>query len=98
VLLVLAVGLTSTLAQKNVLTKTHFGEPDVKRHLALQQVARIRAALEVYRLEMGGFPESLEALLEKGLLSPSDLIYPFENTYFFRKEGSDAYVLLAPFR
>jgi hypothetical protein len=95
-LLLLAVGVTFSSVDPIVWQRT--GEPGFKQFVAEQQLARIRAALEVYHLETGNFPESLDALQDKGLLEARDLQYPWENTYVYRRETSGAYVLLPPLR
>jgi hypothetical protein len=38
--------------------------------------ARIREALEIYRIERGRYPERLDALVKAGLLAPSDVRIP----------------------
>jgi len=63
--------------------------------LARYQLARIRAALEVYRLERGQYPEALPSLVEAGLLSPRDLRYPWTREYFYRADPA-GYRLLPP--
>ena len=63
--------------------------------LARYQLTRIRAALEVYRLERGQYPEALRALVEAGLLAPRDLHYPWTREYYYRA-SADGYRLLPP--
>jgi hypothetical protein len=68
-----------------------------ERFLARYQLARLRGALEVWRLENGAYPERLEALVESGLCDRADLRYPFDEAYPYRRGAAkDEYVLLPP--
>jgi hypothetical protein len=67
-----------------------------QRFLARSQLARLRGALEVYRLEQGAYPERLEALVEAGLASPRDLRYPWSQQYHYRRRPEGRFVLLPP--
>ena len=55
---------------------------------------RLRAALEVYRVENGAYPQSLDALVETGLARPRYLRYPWSQAYAYRRQGNG--YLLAP--
>jgi hypothetical protein len=68
----------------------------VQRFVARAQLARLRGALEVYRLEKGGYPERLEELVEAGLASARDLRYPWRAPYHYRRPDQGRYVLLSP--
>jgi hypothetical protein len=68
----------------------------LQRFVARYQLARLRGALEVYRLETGEFPERLEALVDAGLASPRDLRYPWRQTYHYRRRPEGRFVLLPP--
>jgi Domain of unknown function (DUF4388) len=72
------------------------GDNAVQRLLGRYQLARLRGALEVYRLENGAFPERLDALVEAGLASPRDLRYPFSQPYHYRVRPEGRFVLLPP--
>jgi hypothetical protein len=65
-----------------------------ERFVSRYQVERLRAALEVYRVENGAYPQSLEALVETGLARPRDLRYPWSQAYAYRRQGNG--YLLAP--
>ncbi len=67
-----------------------------RRFLARYELARLRGALEVYRLERGAYPDHLEALVDDGLASPRDLRYPWREPYHYRRGTPDGYVLLPP--
>ena len=67
-----------------------------QRFLARYQMERLRAALEVYRLERGEYPEALAALVEAGLASARDLSYPWSEPYYYRRKPQGRYVLLPP--
>lgn len=66
--------------------------------LASAQMARIEEALEVFRLEEGAYPESLDGLVEAGLVGPGELFYPYGTTYYYRRDtgAPTGFVLLPP--
>jgi hypothetical protein len=66
------------------------------RYLARYQLARLRGALDVYRVERGQYPERLEELLEAGLVSPRDLRHPWSQPYHYRRRPEGGFVLLSP--
>jgi Domain of unknown function (DUF4388) len=66
------------------------------RFLARYQLARLRGALEVYRLETGEFPERLDALVDAGLASRRDLHYPWRQAYHYRRRPEGRFILLPP--
>lgn len=70
----------------------------VERFAARAQGARIGVALEVYRLEHGELPETLDALVHTGLLEPSDLTHPWREPYHYRRLPDGRFVLLPPLR
>jgi hypothetical protein len=74
-----------------------YTDPAAQRFASTQQMARIRAALEVYRLDRGALPATLTALEEGGLLSADDLRYPWRENYYYRRAES-GFVLLPPLR
>ena len=88
-LAVLASGSVGTSAMRFL--DDNRGERFVSRY----QIERLRSALEVYRLENGAYPESLDALVEVGLARPRDLRYPWSQAYAYRRQG-DGYRLLPP--
>ncbi|HET8732845.1 MAG TPA: DUF4388 domain-containing protein [Anaeromyxobacteraceae bacterium] len=67
----------------------------VERFVSRYQLERLRAALEVYRVENGAYPPTLEALVEAGLARPRDLRYPWTQAYAYRRQG-DGYLLAPP--
>jgi len=77
---------------------TTFTDPAAQRFAARQQMSRIEAALEVYRLEKGNFPAGLNELAEVGILSSDDLRHPWRDDYFYRRTEKNSYVLLPPLR
>jgi hypothetical protein len=60
------------------------------------QLQRLRLALEVYRLENGSYPESLEDLVQANLVTSGELQYPWEQQYHYRR--GEPYLLLQPSR
>jgi hypothetical protein len=77
---------------------TTYTDPATQRFISHQQVARIGAALDVYRLEKGELPEKLDALVESGLLRGDDLRYPWTDDYYYRRTDKVSYLLLPPLR
>jgi hypothetical protein len=78
--------------------RTGFEESAVQQAVARAQVSRLEAALDVYRLEKGEYPPSLQALVDTRLVSPSDLRYPWRDLYYYRRVGSQEFILLPPLR
>jgi predicted transcriptional regulator len=66
-----------------------------ERFLSRYQLERLRSALEVYRVENGAYPASLEGLVETGLARPRDLRYPWSQAYAYRRQG-EGYLLAPP--
>ena len=77
---------------------TTYSDPATLRFISRQQISRIEAALGVYRLEKGAFPEALASLVEVGLLRGDDLHYPWADNYYYRRTDKQAYLLLPPLR
>jgi hypothetical protein len=67
-----------------------------RRLLARCAVARLRAAIEVYRTEHGEYPKSLSALVEAGLVSSRDLRFPWREEYSYHRGPDGRFVLLPP--
>jgi len=67
-----------------------------QRMLARYQQARLGAALEVYRLERGEFPDGLRDLVEAGIVDGADLRHPFTQPYYYRRTAEGGFVLLPP--
>jgi hypothetical protein len=77
---------------------TTYTDPAVQRFVSRAQMARIAAALDVYRLEKGNLPDALTELVEVGLLSSDDVRYPWRDAYYYRRRPDGTYVLLPPLR
>jgi hypothetical protein len=75
---------------------TAFRDNTAQRFLARYQLERLRAALEVYRLERGEYPDALGRLVEAGLVTPRDVSYPWADPYHYRRRPEGRYVLLPP--
>ena len=75
---------------------TTYTDPAAQRFFSQQQMSRIQAALEVYRLEKGSLPMSLEELVNGGYLNADDVRYPWRDDYYYRRTEATAYVLLPP--
>jgi Domain of unknown function (DUF4388)/Type II secretion system (T2SS), protein G len=75
-----------------------FEESAVQQAVARAQVSRLEAALDVYRLEKGEYPPSLQALVDTRLVSTSDLSYPWRDSYYYRRVAPQEFILLPPLR
>lgn len=73
----------------------HYRESHFEGYLAETQLDVIRRALDVFRLQQGSYPTTLDELTEAGILRDRDLRYPFASTYYYRREGA-SYVLMPP--
>ncbi len=62
------------------------------------QHKRLSIAIEAYRQGHGTLPESLETLVDAGLLTPRDMSYPFRSHYVYRPQKDGTYLLLPPVR
>lgn len=67
-----------------------------RRLLGRYALERLRAALEIYRVERGEYPPSLSDLVEAGLLSRRELRYPWRDEYYYRRRSEAVFVLLPP--
>ncbi len=72
-------------------------DPAAQRLVGRAQAARIAAALELFRLETGTYPNTLDELVEAELLEERDLTHPWRDRYHYRRTGDDRFVLLPPF-
>jgi hypothetical protein len=75
-----------------------FADPAAQRVISRAQLARIEAALDVYRLETGEWPEALARLVDVGLLTEADVRHPWRDPYFYRRTTEAGFVLLPPLR
>ena len=75
-----------------------FAEGVLRQQITRAQVSRIEEALAVYRLERGEVPASLDALVEQGLLSSTDVRFPWAERYYYRRVGPQEFILLPPLR
>lgn len=98
-LLVVLAGALVTLISPGALGLDPGGElayegDAVRSHLAESQIRVIKRALEVYRMETGVYPETLEALVDARMLDARDVRFPFRRRYFYRID--DGRVVLLP--
>ena len=75
-----------------------FAEGVLRQQISRAQVSRIEGALAVYRLERGEVPTSLDALVDQGLLSSTDVQFPWAERYYYRRLGPQEFILLPPLR
>ena len=61
------------------------------------QVRHIRRALEIYRTQYRNYPETLERLVDVGLLGARDLNFPWEEPFYYQVSANE-YRLLRPLR
>jgi hypothetical protein len=73
-----------------------FQDPAARELLHHNQQRRVYAALELYRLENGRYPDALDSLVEAGLLAEGDLRYPWRRPRVYRRDG-DRVLVLRPF-
>ena len=62
---------------------------DARARLRVNRLQAIASALEVYRIENGQFPEALDALVEKGLMTQALLTMPDETPVEYLSIGID---------
>ena len=79
-------------------TGAGFAEGVLRQQITRAQVSRIEGALAVYQLERGEVPTSLDALVEQGLLSSTDVRFPWADRYYYRRVGPQEFILLPPLR
>ncbi len=66
----------------------------IQEHSSKGQMRLLRRAVEVYRLENGGYPDSLEQLVDADIVRQEDTNFPYDRTYFYKV--SDGKVVLLP--
>ncbi len=77
---------------------TTYTDPAAQRFASQQQMSRVAAAIDVYKLEKGALPMALAELVEVNLLTADDLHFPWRDAYFYRRGEDGTYVLLPPLR
>jgi hypothetical protein len=77
---------------------SRFLDPAVQRFIGQQQLSSLETAVDVYRMERGELPKTLDSLVEAGLLEKSDLTYPWRDRYHYRTLSQGQFVLLPPLR
>ena len=62
----------------------------LRQQMTRAQLSRIHGALDVYRLERGRRPPSLEALVERGAPTPGErrCVSPWTDRYYYRRVGT----------
>ena len=74
-------------------------DSDLQAVLGSNRRARIRAAIEIYSLHTGVYPDSLDAVVAAGLLSADDLTYPlYAEPYTLQRDGERSFTLTPPLR
>jgi hypothetical protein len=73
-----------------------FKSPAAKELVGRCQQRRLRAALGVYLLETGHYPDELSELVRRGLVEEKELRFPWRNQRVYRRRD-DGYTLLRPF-
>lgn len=66
--------------------------------LEAAQMARLRNAIQVFKLETGKYPARLQDLVQVELLGETELSYPYGDPYYYRREDDSpsGYLLLPP--
>ncbi len=67
----------------------------VHRHVSESQLRVLRRALEVYRLQTGHYPATLDDLVKADVVAPRDIHFPYDRPYFYRIEDGKP-ILLPP--
>jgi hypothetical protein len=73
-----------------------FKSPAAKELVGKCQQRRLRAALDVYFLERGRYPNELVELVRQGLVNEKELRFPWQNQRVYQRRDS-GYMLLRPF-
>ncbi len=76
---------------------TDFQNPVVREAFDAVEFKRIEAALEIFRLETGTYPDKWDDLISSGLLTYNDTHFPWKMQRLYKKTA-DGYVLLRPFK
>jgi hypothetical protein len=88
VIIMFGVGLVVRGLRSTQLDGSHRLEVSAPRAVAARnQVERLELALEVFRLEHGGYPERLSELVTSKILGPDELRFPFERPYDYTRDG-----------
>jgi hypothetical protein len=88
-------GIAWAISARGLAPAAGLRDNTAQRFLSRYQLGRLEGALEVYRLEKGGYPEKLGELVEAGLAEDRDLSYPWHGAYYYRRTEA-GYVLLPP--
>ncbi len=73
-----------------------FQDPVARELIDRSQVRRLRSALEIFRMEVGRYPDELSDLVEAGLLGQDDIRFPWRQERLY-EPGEDRFVMLRPF-
>jgi Domain of unknown function (DUF4388) len=65
-------------------------------YLSTNQLKRLNNAIEIFRLENNRYPDSLAELVDSKLLHHSDLTFPFQREYYYKKMEDGSYLILKP--
>jgi hypothetical protein len=98
-LAVAAVGVRALVPQLRGMSgdRAQYGYVDlaVQSELSLAQEQRLAAALGLYQTRFGKYPESLDELVQGGMLVGRDLQFPWQHPYHYAKVG-DGFELVRP--
>lgn len=100
-LVLVGVGAVATQVDLSGLAEaptTTIADPASQRFVSRAQVRRIESALEIYKLEKGELPQSLDALVKARLLAADDLRFPWHDVYYYRRVDPTRFILLPPLR
>ena len=68
----------------------------IERLQTSQHIERIEASVEVYRVRVGEYPETLSEVVAAGLLPRASLSYPSYAAEYFYERAGESYVLHPP--
>ncbi len=102
ILVVMAIiGMLAVMVAPNLFRQ----QVGAQRDAALSQIQSLQAALDMYRLDVGEYPDSLEGLMDndsgsaswngpylRGSSLPTD---PWDNEYIYEDEGQQGFTLVS---
>ena len=65
------------------------------KYIGKYQQIKLTNALEIYKLEYGGYPGSLKALVDRHIVRSKDLTFPYGSEYYYTVQDG-TYILIAP--
>ncbi|HET6344056.1 MAG TPA: hypothetical protein VFH51_03945, partial [Myxococcota bacterium] len=92
--MVIHSGLPAFASPSNDAAAQHLEMP-LEEVLSRGQLGRVRDALAVYRATFGEYPDSLDRLVQTGLLQAPSLRFPWQQPYVYAR-SEQGFLLLRP--